>query len=279
MSKDELLSRAHRIELDTLDKMMQVCDEYQISYYVDSGTLLGAVRHKGFIPWDDDIDVVFKREDYERLLSLPGEVWGESFKLVKPNELSRDPRYFDNIVRLINMKETIPTHTFDKMGEFLDPNLKNRLGIDCFVLDGAGNYGVTRAWKRFRLLMCYGLLMAHRGKLDLSEYHGPVKVVIAILAHIGKMFAFSTLMNRYNAISQKGNGCKYLMYTNYSGKYLGYVADALWFESSINALFSGRNVPIPIGYHDLLCVVYGDYMKLPPIEARKSEHIDYSEEY
>ena len=67
--------------LSLLDKFVAVCEQYHLQYYLAAGSVLGAVRHKGLIPWDDDIDVYMPRADYEKLQTIPDEVWGEDMRL------------------------------------------------------------------------------------------------------------------------------------------------------------------------------------------------------
>ena len=64
------MKKVWAVELDMLKKIEEICDKYEITYYADSGTLIGVVRHNGFIPWDDDIDIVMKRDDYNKFLDV-----------------------------------------------------------------------------------------------------------------------------------------------------------------------------------------------------------------
>ena len=70
MLNQEQLNKIHKIELICLDELVRICDKHNINYFLIGGTLIGAIRHKGFIPWDDDIDITMFRKDYERFISI-----------------------------------------------------------------------------------------------------------------------------------------------------------------------------------------------------------------
>ena len=81
----ENMKKLWLVELDILNKLIQVCNKYGITYFADAGTLLGAVRHKGFIPWDDDIDIILPRKDYDKLLSVAKEEFQYPYYVEKPS--------------------------------------------------------------------------------------------------------------------------------------------------------------------------------------------------
>ena len=77
------LKKVQQTEMEILRDFIKVCDENNLTWFGDAGSGIGAIRHKGFIPWDDDIDVAFTREEYNKLKSIPKEAWGEDFELVE----------------------------------------------------------------------------------------------------------------------------------------------------------------------------------------------------
>ena len=81
MEQKELMKRVWQVELDLLEQLLDVCRQHDLRIWVDGGTMLGAVRHKGFIPWDDDIDVCMPRPDYDRLIALGGSAFSEPYFL------------------------------------------------------------------------------------------------------------------------------------------------------------------------------------------------------
>ena len=95
------LEKAHKINRILMRKLHSVCEEYGVTYFYDSGALIGAVRHHDFIPWDDDIDVAFTREEYNKLKSIPKEAWGEDFELVEVKDIVKDSVWVTGILLII----------------------------------------------------------------------------------------------------------------------------------------------------------------------------------
>lgn len=125
----EQMKRVWAVELDLLCELLRVCDKYELHCYADAGTLLGAVRHKGFIPWDDDIDVVMFREDYEKLKRIADIEFGDPYFF---QTAYTDNQYTYGHAQLRNIKTTgILESEKDKKKPFVQG-----IFIDIFVLDG-----------------------------------------------------------------------------------------------------------------------------------------------
>ena len=82
---NDIIKNIQSLHVGTINNLNRICKKYDIKYWAFDGTLLGTIRHKGFIPWDDDLDLAMMREDFEKLCLVPKEEWGEEYKLCAPN--------------------------------------------------------------------------------------------------------------------------------------------------------------------------------------------------
>ena len=96
---EPLMKHAWAAQMELLSEVDEVCQKYGIRWFAEWGTLLGAVRHKGFIPWDDDIDIAMLRHDYKRFLEIPPEEWPNGIKIL--NE-SNNPGFTEMLSRVVN---------------------------------------------------------------------------------------------------------------------------------------------------------------------------------
>ena len=94
------LTKVHEVNLKLLKEIDRICRKYKIKYALDSGTLLGAVRHGGFIPWDDDVDVMFTRKNYEMFAKVVRRELPEDMSFVEPNEYHGGKAFYDFISRV-----------------------------------------------------------------------------------------------------------------------------------------------------------------------------------
>ena len=252
-----------KIQLELLLVFHEYCCKHGIKYSLAAGTLIGAVRHNGFIPWDDDIDVYLLREDYNRLINLyPVEEKQDCILLSKERDEKWHRAYakfYDN--RTFIFEET--RNRYEGLG----------VGIDVFPIDDVPDN--QREWEKYnrkRMLIRNATAIK---SLKFSRKRNLFKTVFSLF---GQMLlvpvSFKTITEIMDKYSQKNNGKGYShVYENclgvYNSKYAWLKKDM---EEVIDSEFEGHQVKIMKGYDDYLSKVYGDYMKLPPIEKQVTHH-------
>ena len=271
MEKD-LLYGVHYADFALLCELDRICKKHNIQYFLIAGTLLGAVRHGDFIPWDDDVDIALRRADYDKLMQIIDSELGEKFEHINPHT---DKAFFDAISK-INYKESVmrtPTDE-DKYYE----NHHNKVALDLFVLDNACD-GFRYTLQLAMLKMLYGFAMAHRYKTDYKKYSFGEKVKVFVLSNIGRLFSTSRIMKWYDKVSlwgsDKGEEC---FISNDQFKNIAKRYKKTWFDGTSTVTIRGREFPAPIGKEGMLTVVYGDYMTPPPKNEQMPLHIEKLQE-
>ena len=244
--------------LDMLQSFISVCDKYELRYFVDYGTLLGAIRHKGFIPWDDDVDISMPREDYEKLYSIfekNDNLFGKTFKLARINNKYNVYKPYLNIVDVSTV--TISNVRKEK---YYYP-----IWIDIFPVDGLKDSSkVFKDKKRIAKLI-------NGGRRFLMNEQNVFKKIYHFIFN-NKMFSIkkftkADLIAKNNPATERML-CYYSIYGDND-----YVLKS-YFDNYITRSFEGVNVRVPAEYDKRLNCLYGNYMKLPPKEKRAPHSID-----
>lgn len=270
------MEEGKKISLNILLAIADFCDKHDLRYYLAYGTLIGAVRHKGFIPWDDDIDINMPREDYNKFLLLFNEeMKGSPFYAVNPYEKrSRHP-----FVKVIN------TRTIKKEPGFIYQR-GEELGIDVDIwpLDGMPENDceyekwhaeLSKIYKR-HLNKVYDV----RAKTSITE---KIKCLVKKVLNGAIFVTKENLLKKAEMLHEK--------YPYDKSKYVG-TMESLWnskgnrvkkenFDEFVDMEFEGYLFKGPKGYHDILTSIYGNYMKLPSVEKQITHHsnnIFYREE-
>lgn len=271
--KNRDLSRVHEINLMMLKEIDRICRKYKIKYSLDSGTLLGAVRHKGFIPWDDDVDVIFTRNNYEMFAKVVRRELPEGMSFVEPDEYHGGRAFYDFISRI----------TYDKSRKFEDSRKMefyddkiSRLCVDIFILDALPDGKISKQLSKLLLSAVYGLALGHRWKVDLSDYRGMTKLFVGVLSCIGKLVPFPVTCRLYKKLSMKDRKKKTHLYysTNYAPDWFYFEMEKELSDQVIEAPFEDCQFLITSGWDQCLTRLYGDYMKMPPKEKQIPEHSD-----
>ncbi len=259
----------HYAQEHLLLEVDRICRANNITYFLWAGTLLGAVRHKNFIPWDDDVDVAMLREDYERFLAIaPGEL-GEKFELVMPGE---DGKFFDMIPK-INYIPSVLRKKNDGDDFYLDKH--NRVSLDVFCLD-APKRGLSFKLQLLNLKKWYGYAMGHRQAFYADKYSPLQRPVIKTLAGIGKRKSMDSILagQRKASLSGKHADSENLCVFNERIFFIYPRFKSAWFAGTAEYEIRGHKFTSICDADSYLRFVYGDYMQLPPEEKRKPMHAD-----
>ena len=265
------LKAVHQANLRILKEIDRICRSHGIRYFADSGTLLGAVRHKGFIPWDDDADVAFTRENYEAFARVVRDELPEGMEFLEPSQIGDGKAFFDFTPRILYLNSR--THEDSREMAFYGGKL-NHLYVDIFIQDELPEGKLQAAWTRLKNTMIYGLAMGHRFRLDFSKYSPLQKCVVAVLSAAGRLLPMPVIcrMERRAELRHNTGKSRLRYYSNYQPDYLYVTLKKEWNEETVDLDFEDMKLMAPKNWHQVLTCIYGDYRKLPPPEKRVPTH-------
>jgi lipopolysaccharide cholinephosphotransferase len=225
--------------IELLFKFDEICKENNVEYFLAYGALLGAVREKGFIPWDNDIDLFISRENMEKFITFFRDAPDKKYGVKTANHTNTDVperMYF------------FEKGTYDETGEI-------GIYMDCFVLDRVAD---INTWSKLTKQLLIKEIEPRKGR----------SIIKSCIVKIAKL----VLSNKTEQdICRRMLGCK-----SEKGDYMAIMSppygivsySAIWFENVTDVEYEGRMLPAPCGFDDLLKQIYGDYMTPPPIEKR-----------
>lgn len=241
--------------LDLMVEFDRVCRKHDIRYYLDGGSLLGAIRHNGFIPWDDDIDVTMPRDDYERFIKL-GSEFSHPYFLQTPYT---DPEYFYSFAKIRNSNTTALNQMFKYQ------SFNHGVWISVFPLD---KFFINKTCEDIYSRICqltYDISTYMRMKnpyLDEKD--------VARVSNYSSRDPFETyeeiqkLASQFNKSEADYWGTLVITIREFKRKALPIKS----YAKECYHKFECLELPIPNDYHSVLALEYGDYMTLPPIEER-----------
>lgn len=253
-----------QIELAMLEKVDAICKKHGIQYFLLNGTLLGAVRHKGFIPWDDDLDIGMLRKDYDRFVEAAQKELQEPYFL--QNMWTDKNCFFGGLSKLRNGETT--GITVRELGH--DCNLG--IWIDIIPLDYCTTDEKLLALKEKKINIACEWLCAKVYGTEMKRFGKIPPWLWKIMAIISRMISHKYLCQRLDhAIRLYTESSKDIAaFTGYGKHRILNTAD---FEKTTELEFEGRNVPVPLGHKNYLFMIWGkDYMKFPPVEEQKPKH-------
>ncbi len=249
---------------NVLKQFKSVCDKNGLTYWLSNGTLLGAVKYNGFIPWDDDIDVMMPRADYERLINLDSSEFGQ-YKLLCLNKTSGWKYPYS---KLSDNSTIVKERDFDLGCEY-------GLSVDIFPIDPwAGNYRLAFIQAKFCCLLCRFLYTSTASSFE-TQKHGVKKFLLFLIYVFSKLFGsdfFCKLIVKQSKLGYKKASHSFVGSICWAPYGTREVLEKELFSSLTECIFEKETYPIPIGYDKYLSKLYGDYRKDPPIDKQISNH-------
>lgn len=259
----EILARVQPVLLEMLEEIDRVCRENHIRYFLYRGTLLGAVRHQGFIPWDDDLDVAMLREDYETFRRLAPEKLDSRYCF---QDWHTDPGYALPFGKLRKRNTVYLEAKSRRLSE-------NGFYVDIYPLDYAPEDARERKNLAQTLLQLFRLKMMKSGYAPWREGERILwKKRLGYLAYQGLSLFFSqkALTQKYDALVSSVGETGTVYEQSAMPKAFYFAKD--WYGETAEYLFCGRQFPGPKAADPVLTALYGDYMVLPPEDCRENRH-------
>jgi len=251
--KEIHLEELKSIQLDLLQKAADFCEKNGLRYFLCGGTLIGAIRHKGYIPWDDDIDIAMPRPDYDLFMKTFNQP--DNYYQVTNLDICSDYEYAFAKV-------------YDNRTVLKELHYKGNIGvyIDVFPADGVKNTNQIR-----KIMLLHKFLNSKRA----NYYHRTLSKTI--INTLGKLlllpFSAHQIARWMDKEARKfafGSVPMAGLIANPLG--IGEMVDKSVFDSDVYREFEGREYRVPIGYDSWLRSIYGDYMQLPPEDHRVTHH-------
>ena len=256
---DYEIKHLQELELMILKDVVMILEEHNLKYYIYGGSLLGTIRHKGFIPWDDDVDIILFREDFDKALDILYNKLPDKYDLIQMD-------YIDDCFGSF-AKVSLKGTTFSR---WYTSYVKYELGIniDLFVLDNIPNNDFLGKLHHHAYVFCYQFVINSCIKMDMYTkfrtklHHATYDILnfIPVNRRTWKKLLKKEMTFFNNKETERVVDC-----FNLAG-YTPYLRDD--FEPALMAKFEDFEVRIPKNYDKLLTQIYGDYMKIPPEEER-----------
>ena len=252
---DEKRKKLWNVELDIIQEIDRICAKYDIKYCILGGALIGAIRHKGFIPWDDDMDIGMLRKDYEKFISVAQRELEEKF-FVQTG--INDEDYYDKIIRVRDRNTT------GIVRKDLHSHCNNGVFIEVYPFDSVNTNIVKYKIQIFRAKVINAVLHYSVYGQNKRCRAFAAKSICNIFGKEELMTHLTKILSMYN---DKGFEMVDLLLLPYNCKY-----KKKDMEETIRVPYEYLKLCIPKGYDACLKTTYGDYMKMPPAEQRVQHH-------
>ena len=262
------LRKAQLLMLKILKEVHKICEENNIKYFLSDGTLIGAIRHQGFIPWDDDLDIGMLREDYEKFCKIAPQILSENFIL---QNFQTDKGYGLQFGKVI-LKNTV---WIEKVAKNMNRQWSG-IYIDIFPYDNiTENKKMQKLINRLYIFI-QGLILIKFKYINISNYESMAKKLKYVLKKI-----YLCTISKKLLIYIRDSICKrYLnksktLVTKYGGNFYKNQNPYNFYKDLTLQKFEDTSFYIPKNYDKILKNLYGNYMEIPPIEKQRQHGIEY----
>ncbi len=255
------LKAIQTIELQVLKKFDEICVKHDLKYTFVGGTLIGAIRHKGFIPWDDDIDIAMPRKDFDKFKKYAIEELGENF-FYQCIDTDQEYKYLYDKIRVNN--------TVFKEAYLAIYNIHHGIFFDIFPLDYLPSNLVNR-WLLLNKCNFFRTILMCK-YLDVNARKGKKKILAIILKTIFNPLSYDFIIKQWRRMEKEGDEKSGLICMLENPKRKKQIFEEKWFENLERVQFETIHGYIISEYDSYLIKNFGNYMILPPDEKRKAIH-------
>lgn len=266
MKKMESLQEIQKVELDILRVIRSVCQKYNLVFFLAGGTLLGAVRHNGFIPWDNDMDISMPRPDYDKLISNFDDEMELQKLPYRVHRLTNSGQYCCPFIKIVDTRTMIMSGENQKfkgkdMGIF----------VDIFPIDGLPDqkdvyirefFAIREKCIRIALSFARFGNLNFKEKLKLCTY----KFLYGSRDRERLLDLLQNRLRRYSFYESR------FIVSTFGLRKKKEIIEFKHFSKTVMLSFEGEQYPAPVGYKEYLTQMYGDYMQLPPENERVVPH-------
>lgn len=262
------MKKVWAISIALIEQVRIICERHGLTYYAIGGTAIGALRHRGFIPWDDDIDIALKREDYDKFIEYAQEELKFPFFLQTP---LTDPGFYNkNFARI--------RHSLSTGISPYDGKLKcnNGIFIDIMPLDGyQDTFRINAQYTIEKLRTIIAWNKVHYGVMDNAGLFRKIAGAVAPIVLGGSPQDFyqkhELRARKYTAKNLPQLGWQYAWMRS-GTNHRNWTFDKEIFDDVVYKEFEYIKLPLPIGYDAMLKHQFGNYMEFPPLESRGKHH-------